>query len=166
RDPFSPAVQLDTGEGEVLRNDVVDPGVLHLAHLDEGPGVVLVGAAGEVGEAPKVFHADVLQPPGPGVLADGAAAVLLVQGVRQRGVEGDRGAFDPRDAPGPVQVLGVGLPGVLEQVHADVVDPVGRAGPVHDHGVPDVEPRDAVQPEADGPHRHVLVNDVAGRPDG
>src|SRR5262249_6671844 len=58
------------------------------------------------------------------------------------------------------QVLGAGQPGVERPVHAEVMDPVGRARAVDDDGIPHVQPRDAVYVKATGTNRHVVVREV------
>src|SRR5207248_7809460 len=73
-------------------------------------------------------------------------------------------AVDVRDRPIHVDVFGPGCPGICEQVHAHVVDPLLRAGAVDDDGVADGQARGRIDGEADRADGDVLVGDGVGGP--
>src|SRR5439155_25422918 len=146
------------------------PGVGGAVDVDEGPGMVFVDeAVGRVGNsgvvvgvAAQVLDADVVEPPGGGELVDRPAAVLLIQCLRDRRVDGDGVAVDAGDGALHVDVARAGRPRVVQQVHPQRVDPVLRAGAVDDDRIPHRQAGGAVHREADRAGGDVLVGDVVG----
>ena len=62
-----------------------------------------------------------------------------------------------------VNVHRAGLPRRVELIHADVVNPVGRAGPMHDHAIADVQHARAIHRETARADRHIIMHDVVRR---
>src|SRR5207249_216524 len=80
-----------------------------------------------------------------------------------RPIDGDYVAIDVRDRAIHVDVFGARGPGVIQQVHPHVVDPLLRAGAVNDDGVADGEVGGGIDVEAEGADGDVFVDDLVGR---
>src|SRR5262249_48907468 len=149
---------INRAEGEVQGRDVTHKSVLHADQADEVPGVVFVRAVLVVGVAAHVLDADVFDPPGERVAVHGAAAVWLFDGVGQRGIDGNLVAIDPGNDAVGIEVGAPRFPRVAAVlVHADVVQPPGRAGTMDDDRIADVQAIGTGDVETTGAHRHVVV---------
>src|ERR1044071_6378991 len=102
---------------------------------------------------------------------DRSAAVLCVQGIGERDIDGDElvDGVDGGDDAIPILVFGAGGPlscagvGIGDAIHADVVDPVGRAGAVHNDRVANVQVGRSADVEGIGADGDVGVGDGIGR---
>ena len=169
---------MNTSVAEGLRRDAPHPAILRRSHLDKIQRVQFVGKiirrrAGVRGDrrikirnAPDVFNADVADAPGPRVSLDGCATVLFLNGAGQRRVQHDAAAFDARDEAFTRHVETSRRPRGRHQIHADVVNPVRRAGARDHHPTADGETVRAVHLKTACPNWNVDVRDVARRATG
>src|SRR5581483_1889978 len=109
----------------------------------------------------NAFEPDVLDAAGVGVLVHITAAVELVDGAKDRGIDLDAVALDRDDLAFPVEVrLATGPTDRILDRGVDHLAPKGGAGPEDDNVIADGPVGSRIDLEPVGAQRHVLAGDV------
>ena len=161
------------GTGEVPRHDAAHPRVFHMVERDRDPRVLLVARVRPVELAfeHQPLDADAIHDPARHDLRHLAAAVALLKGRRDRGVERD--SFPPASTSTtvliPHEVARAGQPvktlireSTRGAVHLKRGDPLRRARSPHHDAVARRQPFDALQRQRPSARGHRLVGHADG----
>jgi hypothetical protein len=111
---------------------------------------------------PQVLDANVLNPPRPSILGDGRAAVLGVDGRRDRRIEREHIALDCHNPPVPPHVARPRPPTDAEGIAPQFAHPLPRAWPRNQHRIADGEPGGRTHRHVERAHGDVIVGDRDG----